>query len=261
MKLTIGLSFAPSDNPKYDWYRKALQNAAQALEYELEIMDLSKVRNVDEVDGVLFTGGADIDPARYGKQSEERLCGEIDEARDQIEFKIAEQAEEESIPVLGICRGLQLLNVHRGGTLVTDIETFGGASHRKVDGFDARHNVKVEPGSYLRHILSEGEGEVNSAHHQAAERVGEGLTVSARAMSDGTIEALEWADATGKPFFLAIQWHPERMEFSERFAGRIFETFLWEVAANKLLKARTGPLRAKRTEPETLPSNGFSNHA
>ncbi|HET6401381.1 MAG TPA: gamma-glutamyl-gamma-aminobutyrate hydrolase family protein [Candidatus Kapabacteria bacterium] len=239
MKLTIGLSYAPSDNPKYDWYRKALYNAAETLDYEIELVDLSHGGPVADVDGVLFTGGADIDPARYGKQSEEHLCGEIDEERDQIEFNIAEKAEEHSTPVLGICRGLQLLNVHHGGTLITDIEAFGGASHRKVDGFDARHNVKVEPGSYLRHILSEGEGEVNSAHHQAVERVGDGLMASARAMSDGTIESLEWADATGKPFFLAVQWHPERMDFSERFAGRIFETFLWEVAANKMLKHRT----------------------
>jgi putative glutamine amidotransferase len=238
MKLTIGLSYAPSDNPKYEWYRKALQNAAQALEYEIELVDLSHGEKVSEVDGILFTGGADVQPARYGKQSEERLCGEIDEARDQIEFRIAEQADAHYTPILGICRGLQLLNVHRGGTLITDIETFGGASHRKVDGFDARHHVKVEPGSYLRHILSEGEGEVNSAHHRGVERLGEGLSASARAMSDGTIEALEWADATGKPFFLAVQWHPERMEFSERFAGRIFETFLWEAAANKMLRKR-----------------------
>jgi putative glutamine amidotransferase len=250
MKLIIGLSYAPSDNPKYDWYRKALQNAAQALEYDIEIVDLSKVGGADQMDGVLFTGGADIDPARYGKHAEEHLCETIDESRDQLEFKVAEDAEKQSIPVLGICRGLQLLNVHRGGTLITDIEAFGGTSHRKVDGFDARHNVKVEPGSYLRHILSEGNGEVNSAHHQAVERVGEGLTASARAMSDGTIEALEWADATGKPFFLAVQWHPERMEFAERFAGRIFETFLWECAANKLLHKRMVKSGERKVESE-----------
>ncbi len=239
MKLTIGLSFAPQDNPKYDWYRKALERVAQVLDYEIEIIDLSKIGNADDVDGVLFTGGADVDPARYGKQSEMALCGEIDESRDQTEFRIAEEAEKNGTPVFGICRGMQLLNVHRGGTLITDIESFGGASHRKVDGFDARHNVRIEPGSYLRRVLGETESEVNSAHHQAVERVGDGLTASARAQNDGTIESLEWADATGKPFFLAVQWHPERMEFSENFAGRIFETFLWECAANKMVKHRT----------------------
>ena len=258
MKLKIGLSYAPSDNPKFDFYRKALREAAETLDYELDLIDLSRGGKVSEVDGILFTGGSDVDPARYGKQSEERLCNEIDEARDQQEFDLAEKAEEQGTPLLGICRGLQLLNVHRGGTLITDIEAFGGASHRKLDGYDSRHQVRIEPGSYLRHILGEGEGEVNSAHHQGVERVGEGLSASARAASDGTIEALEWADATGKPFFLAIQWHPERMDYAERSAGRIFETFLWEAGAHKLLKARTGPLRVERHPVEPPPENGFS---
>jgi putative glutamine amidotransferase len=248
MKLTIGLSYAPADNPKYDWYRKALRNAATTLEYEIEIVDLSTQRLTDEVDGILFTGGADIQPARYGKQAEEHLCSDIDEHRDQLEFHIADEAEKTNTPVLGICRGMQLLNVHRGGTLITDIESFGGSSHRKVDGFDARHKVRIEPGSYLRRILREGEGEVNSAHHQAVERVGDGLTISARSTEDGTIEALEWEDATGKPFLLAVQWHPERMDYSENFSNRIFETFLWECAANKMLKHRSQPRKEKEVE-------------
>ena len=239
MKLTIGLSYAPSDNPKFEYYRNALRGAANMLEYEIEILDLSSGGSVADVDGILYTGGADIEPARYGKQGEEYLCEQIDQSRDQVEFTIAEKAEENGTPVFGICRGMQLLNVHRGGTLVTDIESFGGMSHRKLDGYDSKHQVKIQPGSYLRRILSSGEGEVNSAHHQAVERVGDGLIVSARAEQDGTIEALEWADATNKPFFLAVQWHPERMEFSNPFACRLFETFLWECAANKMVKHRT----------------------
>lgn len=245
MKLTIGLSYAPADNPKFDFYRNALRQAAKALDYEIELIDLAAHSHAEGLDGIVFTGGADVDPARYGKQSETHLCNEIDEMRDQNEFRIAEHAEELGTPVLGICRGLQLLNIQRGGTLITDIESFGGTSHRKQDGYDSRHRVNLEPGSYLRRVLGEGEGEVNSAHHQGVERIGEGLIASARAESDGTIEALEWADPSGKPFFLAIQWHPERMEFNEQFAGRIFETFLWEAAANKLLVSRTGVLSSK----------------
>ncbi|MDP4198422.1 MAG: gamma-glutamyl-gamma-aminobutyrate hydrolase family protein [Bacteroidota bacterium] len=240
MMLTIGLSYAPESNEKYNFYRDAIRAAAGRLEEDVTLIDLSAHPNrLGECDGVLFTGGADIDPARYGKQAEEQLCKDIDDARDQAEFDLASNVEEKRIPTLGICRGLQLLNVHRGGTLVTDIETFGGRSHSKLDGYDQRHRVKVEPGSYLSGILRTREGEINSAHHQAAERPGDGLLVTARAEEDGTIEALEWADPTGKPFFLAVQWHPERMDFSERFAGQVFESFLWEVAAHKALRART----------------------
>lgn len=104
----------------------------------------------------------------------------------------------------------------------------------------------------MRKILREGEGEVNSAHHQGVERIGDGLIPSARAETDGTIEALEWADPTGKPFFLAVQWHPERMEFDEPFAGRIFESFLWEAGANKLLASRTGVLRSRTKEEPSV---------
>ncbi|HEY3876955.1 MAG TPA: gamma-glutamyl-gamma-aminobutyrate hydrolase family protein, partial [Candidatus Kapabacteria bacterium] len=233
----------------FEFYRKALRNAAQALDYDLEVIDLSKTsfpfKEGDGVDGILFTGGDDVAPERYGKQSEAQFCGDLDETRDALEFRLADEAEAQSIPVFGICRGMQLLNVHRGGTLITDIEHFGGASHRKIDGYDRRHEARIEPGSYLRRVLGESESEVNSAHHQAVEQVGEGLTVSARAANDGTAEALEWKDSTGKPFFLAVQWHPERMEFSEQFAGRLFETFLWEAAANKMLKTRTALSKVK----------------
>jgi putative glutamine amidotransferase len=245
MKLIIGLSYAPNDNLKYDYYRNALRDAASVLEYEIDIVDFSNGAQVKEVDGILFTGGDDIAPARYGKETEEKFCGPIDLSRDSLEFHLAAEAEASGTPVLGICRGMQLLNVHRGGTLVTDIESFGGASHRKLDGYDSKHDVKIQPGSYLRRILSSGEGQVNSAHHQAVEQVGEGLTVSARADKDGTIEAIEWADPTDRPFFLAVQWHPERMDFSNPFACRIFETFLWECAANKMLKHRIGNFQSQ----------------
>jgi putative glutamine amidotransferase len=260
MKLTIGLSYAPADKPKYQNYRNALQKAADALEYEIEMIDFSSsAGRASEVDGMVFTGGADIQPSRYGKQAEVRLCEEIDEERDQTEFHLADVAEQEGLPVLGICRGMQLLNVHRGGTLITDLETFGGAMHKKVEGKDTQHTIKVEPASFLKRIMREPTGEINSAHHQAVERIGDGLTVSARAEQDGTIEALEWADATGKPFFLAVQWHPERMDYDDRFAGRLFETFLWEASAHKILKERIGVLKASREKNEVpTPTNGHA---
>jgi putative glutamine amidotransferase len=259
MKLTIGLSYAPGDNEKYRKYWTAVENAAKSLEYEIEIVDLyASQSRIAEVDGVIFTGGADVDPARYGKQEELRLCKEIDELRDQEEFELATKAEERSLPVLGICRGMQLLNVHRGGTLVTDIQNFGGSDHTKIGNDDRRHTVNVTPGSQLRRTVGVSDGEINSAHHQAVERAGEGLTISARAVGDGVAEALEWQDPKGKPFFLAVQWHPERMEYEERFSGRLFESFLWEVGAHKLLRDRIGTLTTRMPDEARDPSGAES---
>lgn len=240
MKLTIGLSYAPASNPKTARYTDALRRAAEAGDYDLELIDLYDApERVDEVDGLLFTGGADIAPSRYGKADEANLCGDVDENRDRAEFELLDKAETNALPVLGICRGVQLINVHRGGTLITDIEKFGGAPHTKLDPeTDSRHHVKVQPGTQLYRLLRSLNGEVNSAHHQSLERLGEGLAVSARDERDGTIESIEWADPAGKPYLLAVQWHPERMNYDEPFAGALFENFLWETAAHKLLRAR-----------------------
>ena len=241
MKLTIGLSFAPEDAPKYSRYREAVEKAAAAGGYDIEVIELWRdPSRVSKLDGILFTGGADIDPARYGKENERPLCGEIDVERDRIEFALAEGADKIGLPTLGICRGSQLLNVYHGGTLITDIETFGGKDHTKIRGEDNHHHVNLAAGSHLRKVIGASDGEINSSHHQAVDKLGEGLTVGARAAEDGTVEAIEWADPTGKPFFLAVQWHPERMNYDDKFAGRLFDTFLWEVAAHKTLKHRIG---------------------
>ena len=240
MQLKIGLSYAPSDNPKTRNYINALMHAAERAGNDLEVVDLfTEPSRLDEMDAVVFTGGADIAPERFGKSEERHLIGEVNEARDQSEYETARRAEELHLPMLGICRGLQLLNVVHGGTLVTDIQHFGGMDHKKLDETtDNRHRVKVTGGTQIYKILREVEGEVNSAHHQAVERLGEGLTVSARDERDGTIEAIEWEKPEGKPYMLAVQWHPERMNYDEPFSGRLFDTFIWEVAAHKVLRER-----------------------
>src|SRR5437879_1138705 len=102
MKLTIGISHAPEDNPKYRRYAEAIKKAAIAGEYDVEVVELSRnPSRVKDLDGIVFTGGADIDPARYGKQAEISKCGEIDEARDQAEFALAQATEDQAIPTLG----------------------------------------------------------------------------------------------------------------------------------------------------------------
>jgi putative glutamine amidotransferase len=247
MKLVIGLSFTDWKNPKSLNYKRAIEKAAERIGNEVEVVSLSEnPERMKDVDGVLFTGGSDVAPSRYGKANELHLCEEIDEKRDHEEFLIADEVEKRELPVLGICRGAQLLNVHKGGTLVTDVEHFGGQCHKKLDAVrDRRHNIDVTPGSLIARILRKTEGEVNSAHHQAIERIGDGLQATARATDDGTVEAIEYADPTDRPFFLAVQWHPERMDFDEPFAGQLLETFIWETAAYKLLKHRMEGVKGK----------------
>jgi len=127
--------------------------------------------------------------------------------RDAYEKRMLEKAWEQGKPVLGVCRGLQLINVVCGGTLVQDLGA-GDAVHQNMPA-DKEHGVQVEKDSQLFGMVGE-RGWINSAHHQAIDRLGEGLRVNCRA-EDSVIEGVEWAEPMGRPFMLAVQWHPERM--------------------------------------------------
>lgn len=152
------------------------------------------------LDGVLLTGGTDIDPARYGADPDPELLG-IETERDDLELQLLETALNRDIPVLGICRGIQLVNVHLGGTLNQHIP-----EHARFDvSADTEvHEVTMAPDSVLGDIYGERR-QVNSLHHQTVADVAPGLTVTATA-DDGTIEGLELGDN-----LVAVQWHPEMM--------------------------------------------------
>ena len=243
MKITIGLSYAPKSEPKFLKYSDALTHAAKNLGYEIEIHDLYKSPElVHSVDAVVFTGGQDVYPERYGKADETQFCHDLDEDRDRHEFAMAEAADADKLPVLGICRGLQLLNVHYGGTLIVDVERAGYKSHSKIKtpegAVDRPHNVRIEPGTTLKRLTRSIESDIASAHHQVIDQLAQGMQVSARSSDDDLIEAIEWSDPKDKPYFLAVQWHPERMQYEKPLAGEIFEGFLTEVAMYKLVKQR-----------------------
>ena len=164
-------------------------------------------RLLDVVDGVCFSGGPDIHPSAYGAQPHPQL-GPTEPELDEFELTLARAADRCRIPVLAICRGAQLVNVARGGTLIHDLPDAIGTEieHRQHAPGDAlTHAVSVDPGSLLAGILGWSEGSVNSFHHQAVERLGDGLRVTARA-PDGVIEAYEAPD---RPFLVAVQWHAE----------------------------------------------------
>ena len=162
---------------------------------------------LDRVDGLLLSGGPDIDPAAYGEPPH-RCLGPTESRLDAFELALAQAADRRGTPILAICRGAQLLNVARGGTLVQHLPDVVGheLEHRQREPADAlTHDVAVDEDSRLAEILGWTTGRVNSFHHQAADRLGRGLRVTARA-PDGTIEAFE---APEHPFVVAVQWHAE----------------------------------------------------
>lgn len=171
---------------------------------------------VELLDALVLTGGADVDPRRYGSHHPERV-GPVEPARDAWEAMLLEAAEADRLPVLAICRGMQLLNVTRGGTLIEDIASGAGAGHPRFDRprGEVAHCVEVEPGT-LAASLYGASVTVNSLHHQGIDRVGEGLVVAGRA-PDGTVEILE---RPGHPV-LAVQWHPEALDSDPGFAWLI----------------------------------------
>ncbi|MFL5816037.1 MAG: gamma-glutamyl-gamma-aminobutyrate hydrolase family protein [Conexibacter sp.] len=178
---------------------------------------------LDAVDGLLLSGGPDIDPATYGQRPHPRL-GPTEPSLDAFELALAQAADRRGTPTLAICRGAQLLNVARGGTLIQHLPDVVGTAveHRQREPADAlTHAVEVDPDSRLANVLGWREGRVNSFHHQAVDALGRDLRVTARA-PDGTIEAFE---APERPFLLAVQWHAEYLVRWPRHVP-LFEAFV-----------------------------------
>lgn len=166
---------------------------------------------LDRVDGFVLTGGEDIDPAHYGAAMHPK-GGPPHAMRDATELALAREARDRRLPTLAICRGIQILNVALGGTLIQDLpsERPGGLDHAPAANRASRsHDLVVERGSRLAEALGATELDVNSSHHQAVDSVGHALIVSARS-SDGVIEGLETAREADW-WAVAVQWHPEEL--------------------------------------------------
>jgi putative glutamine amidotransferase len=169
---------------------------------------------LDRVDGLMVIGGADLDPAGYGQDASEHTESTYPE-RDEFELALTRAALERGVPFLGICRGMQLLNVALGGTLHQHLVGDDGVpSHRRIIGtFDGtEHEIDLEPGSLAERALGGPTHEARCHHHQAVDRLGDGLVVSGRAR-DGVIEAIELPDR----WALGVQWHPEAGDKRELF--------------------------------------------
>ncbi|MGD9933898.1 MAG: gamma-glutamyl-gamma-aminobutyrate hydrolase family protein [Dehalococcoidia bacterium] len=182
----------------------------------------------ENLDGLVLTGGGDVDPARYDERPHPKVLG-VSARRDRFEFIVLRKALEEHIPVLAICRGMQVLNVALGGTLFQHVPDIFGQSicHQQVEAggqrSDVTHPVEVRRGTLLANLIGSGAVGVNSMHHQAVHALGQHMVPVART-ADGLIEAIE-APSLGE-FVLGVQWHPEELVEVSEAARALFDGFV-----------------------------------
>ena len=189
-------------------------------------------QDFDSCDGFVLTGGIDVHPVFYQNARVDYPNTTVfNESRDHFEIQVFEFACQKNKPVLAICRGMQLVNIALGGNLIQDLQENGFTNHRKGPDGDREHKIEVEPGTLLAQISGVQHGFVNSAHHQGLDQIADELKVSAFS-EDGVVEAIEYKDAN-KPFLLAVQWHPERMQipasnlaFSQNIRSAFMEAML-----------------------------------
>jgi putative glutamine amidotransferase len=214
--LTYGL---PTQHNQLSWrrYRDALEHAGAAVVAVYPGDELP-----GDIDGVLLSGGSDVDPARYGEPN--AASEDVDGQRDELEVALLQRALDEDLPVLGICRGFQLLNVALGGRLVQHVD-----GHRPADrdGVLQHRGVLVAPGSRLAAAVGEGPLTVNSRHHQAVTPQTLAPALRATAMVDGLVEAFESPEHR---WLVGVQWHPERTAEVSPGALGVFDALVDQAA-------------------------------
>jgi putative glutamine amidotransferase len=208
----IAIPVPHSGDPEYaerslPQYERAVEIAGgEPVRIPLDQSPAQIMKLLERCDAVLLPGSkADVDPVKYKAQRSPQTAA-ADSGRDAVDWILLDDAYNARKPILGICYGLQSLNVYRSGTLIQHIES--PVKHTAGRTVAVAHTVEVEPGSKLAEIVDRVEVPVNSSHHQAADGVGHGLRVVARSPEDGIIEALE--GTSDDHFVLAVQWHPER---------------------------------------------------
>lgn len=205
--------------------------AAGAIPWMIPLVDEATLRGVyEELDAVFLPGGADIDPRTYGAEPHP-LCDKTDRERDRVEVSLASWALAEDKPVLGVCRGMQLINVAAGGSLYQDLaEELPGSIKHDYFPFSGEgyardylaHDVSVVAGSRLAQLVGAGPLRVNSMHHQGVKELGRGLVATAAA-PDGLIEAVEGND---DGYLVAVQWHPEALTDNDARTRSLFADFI-----------------------------------
>jgi putative glutamine amidotransferase len=249
----IALTFPRSAVPYTEAYREEVSDLAACAAAAVEaaggtavVLDSSAggIPDAGQFDGALILGGGDVDPARYGSPGHPSI-GDTDPAADAFEAALIEDTLTAGRPVLGICRGMQLINVVHGGTLIEDLGPDSLHKDHGPEDLMVTHDAEVLPGTRLAEALGAGSIPVQSAHHQAVRDLGRGLRVAARA-ADGIIEAIE-SEAVGDDgaWLLAVQWHPEhRGTLPGQFAA-LLEPFIAQAGRIARQRAESAPEAAE----------------
>ena len=211
--MKIGLTFTEARYENYPLWLVGNDADVKIVELHWDKMNTDELwETIEDCDGIVLSGGIDMHPQFYNN---ERLKfpngdGNFNEQRDEFEMHVFETALNCGLPILAICRGMQLVNVALGGTLIQDLEEAGKKNHRRMNDLDDSHEINITPESLLQKISGSKLGLVNGAHHQAIENISDELVATATS-PDGVVECLEWRDKNSNSWLLAVQWHPERM--------------------------------------------------
>ena len=202
----IGITETEASYENYPLWIKGIDGTIEIIKLAAKKFD-----DISKCSGIVLSGGIDIHPRFYGnKRLNYPNAPEIfKEERDEFEIKIFETSQKIDLPVLAICRGMQLVNICLGGTLIQDLEENKKSNHRKQNNIDGIHDIKIDRDSFLFSLCNTEAVTINSAHHQGLDVIASELRVSARS-SDGVAEVIERKDIHNRPFFLGVQGHPER---------------------------------------------------
>lgn len=230
--LRIALS---SSSENYENWIKRSDSLATPVDFKGMPVDSAEWL-LESCDALLLTGGEDVVPARYGMPGDSSRC-ETNPSRDTLEIALIRKAMKLKMPILGVCRGQQILNVAMGGTLIVDIpaDVPSAIVHRCDDYNNCNHPVRIDTTSSLFKITRAAGGIVNTNHHQAVKYISSAFRAVAWS-EDGIIEAIEYGSPEGNPFLQAVQWHPERMDPMNPLSTSLMNSFL--DASKRFVEAR-----------------------
>jgi len=229
LKIAISKGHGSESYERYGaWIKNADTTVVWVDMYHLTLDSAQKL--IKTCDGLLVTGGEDVNPEMHGQISELNRCGTIDYRRDTLEYMLLDYAFQHKMPVVGVCRGQQIINVFLGRNLYIDLPTDKPSNiyHRCKRSDTCKHSITIVSGSLLEEIGGVSSCEVNSSHHQAVDIPANNIKVMAYA-PDSVFESIGWMDTTGNSFMLGVQFHPEHLDFEHPLAGNIAKRFVKEI--------------------------------